>query len=76
MGGIWRDEPIGHESPKGELWSLAEDGVFRYFDDWKEMEAAYYFHFERLKALGRVRTAFLRKNDQTLHSWCSPNNED
>ncbi|QIF01639.1 hypothetical protein [Roseimicrobium sp. ORNL1] len=68
MGGNWEDQPVtGH--PKGDLWSNGVEGTFKQFDDWSQLEPAYYALFDQLCSAGRLRSAFLRKNGEIVHSW-------
>jgi hypothetical protein len=68
MAGNWNDQPISGQ-PKGRLWSSAEEGLFEPFDDWSRLERTYYALFEHLCSVGRLRSAFLSKNGEIVHSW-------
>lgn len=68
MAGTWDDQRVAGQ-PKGQLWSNAEEGMFEPFDDWSQLERAYYALFERLCSAGRLRSAFLRKDGEIVHSW-------
>jgi len=39
------------------------------FDDWNELEKSYFVEFNKLKELGQLRSALLRKNGEDMHIW-------
>ncbi len=66
--GAWGEKPSSGKS-KGYLWCDAEDGTSEQFDEWSQMERSYYALFERLRKMGRLRSALLRKDGKDVHSW-------
>lgn len=66
--GSWNDRTHSGQA-QGYLWCDAESGTSEYFNEWGQLESAYHALFERLRNLNRLRSAFLRKNGQDVHSW-------
>jgi hypothetical protein len=64
---IWQDVPS--HGRKGHIECSADGGAYEEFEDWSTMEKAYFKLFAELRALNRVRSAFLRCNGKTVHSW-------
>ena len=66
--GSWTDKPVGGGS-KGNLWCEAEQGIAERFNEWEELERAYYDLFARFRPVGRLRSAYLSRNGKAVHSW-------
>jgi hypothetical protein len=65
MGANWFDN-----SNNGWLFCSADDVcMHRSYDNWIELEAAYYALFQKMQNENRIRHSFLRRNGITLHSW-------
>jgi hypothetical protein len=54
---------------KGYLWVWSTQPANNAFDDWNELEKAYFDEFRKLKELGHLRSALLRKNGEDKHVW-------
>jgi hypothetical protein len=65
--GIWND--IASHGRNGDIACAAEGGIYEDFKDWNMMQKAYFELFAKLRALDRLRSALLRCNGATVHSW-------
>jgi hypothetical protein len=68
--GLWDDRTSGTRK-LGWLDCDATGGTTEGFDTWEELEHAYFQLFYRLRKFDRVRSALLRRNDETIHVWSS-----
>lgn len=70
--GTWTIEPIA-DQPKGSLFCQGADGIAEQYGTWEALEQAYFALFYRLKGLGLLRSALLRKDGTAIHLWPGEN---
>jgi hypothetical protein len=69
----WIDKPSPIQA-RGTFWCESAKLVKKDYATWEEFEQDYYALFNNLKALGLLRSAYLTKNQNAVHSW-SPDAE-
>ncbi|WP_233833788.1 hypothetical protein [Paraburkholderia sp. ZP32-5] len=66
--GAWTSDPPAGK-PSGALFCAGTNGVAEQYDTWEELEQAYFELFNRLKGMGLLRSALLRKGGAQIHFW-------
>jgi len=64
---IWHDSRA--YGLNGYVTHNSDGGIYEEFDDWETMKKRYFEVFNKLYALKRVRSAFLKHNEKTIHIW-------
>ena len=69
--GNWSARPMFAGHAKGDLWcnSPHAHDTPREYESWPALEAAYFALFFQMQANGVLRSALLRKNNETVHVW-------
>ncbi|KVD02393.1 hypothetical protein WI77_32330 [Burkholderia ubonensis] len=66
--GAWTSKPFAGQ-PNGDLYCDGAEGGAESYDTWEALEQAYFALFFRLKGLGLLRSALLRKDGKQVHTW-------